>query len=229
MKRLVTSVLGVLAIVVSLLVTADAASATVVRAQSVTISGYARVGLPLRGEIAVDTGWNCDNDCGRLRYQWMVNGRKIRGATKSTFMLSAKYKGMKVTLRASAQWSPTLTYAGTSRAVKVLSRNAVVVSRRVTGAACPSKRQIVSAVHRALADGTLKGHIPQATLGVCARVYAGGSYVTAGTDGFGGPVSNANPMLLKRSGTTWNLIDRYPACERPHFPKRVYEYVCVGS
>ena len=51
-----------------------------------------------------------------LCYQWYAGGAKIKGATKSTFKITSKQKGKKITVKVTAKKSGYQTVTKTSKA-----------------------------------------------------------------------------------------------------------------
>jgi hypothetical protein len=84
----------------------SAAKAAFVKAPTPKIVGKAKVGRTLKVKVGK---WSPK---GKLRYQWLRGGKKIRGATKVTYKLKAADRGKRITVKVTA------TKSGYATAVK---------------------------------------------------------------------------------------------------------------
>jgi len=96
---------------------ASTASATVAAGKLATtkprVKGTVRVGRTLR---VVSGDWTSGT---RLTYRWYANGKKIAGATKARYSVSAKFAGKKITVRVTGKKSGYTTVAKRSVAKRV--------------------------------------------------------------------------------------------------------------
>ncbi|TJY69169.1 hypothetical protein E4J89_11440 [Arthrobacter sp. CAU 1506] len=88
------------------------AAGTISATKAFKISGTARYGSTLK----VSQGWTPGV---KITYQWYRNGKPVKGATKSSFALSAKDIGAKITVRATVTKPGYSSRAVTAKAVSV--------------------------------------------------------------------------------------------------------------
>ncbi|MFT4470417.1 hypothetical protein ACMX2H_10985 [Arthrobacter sulfonylureivorans] len=88
------------------------AAGTISATKAFKISGTARYGSTLK----VSQGWTPGV---KIAYQWYRNGKSVKGATKSSFTLSAKDIGAKITVRATVTKPGYSSRAVTAKAVSV--------------------------------------------------------------------------------------------------------------
>lgn len=83
---------------------------------NVTISGKARAGSRLTAKSA----WNLAD--AKLSYQWVRNGKAIKGATASTYKVATKDKGHRISVTVTASHPAHMDAAATSASVKISKR-----------------------------------------------------------------------------------------------------------
>ena len=84
-----------------------------------TIHGKAKAGKKLTAEPGA---WTAPGSAVTLTYQWFVNGKAIKGATKAKLKLTKNLKGKKVTVQVTGSAAGCTTVDETSKAVKVQGR-----------------------------------------------------------------------------------------------------------
>ena len=84
-----------------------------------TIHGKAKVGKKLTAEPGT---WSANGTAVTLAYQWFVNGKAIKGATKAKLKLTKKLKGKKVTVQVTGSAAGYTTVDETSKATRVQGR-----------------------------------------------------------------------------------------------------------
>lgn len=80
------------------------------------IKGTAKVGKTLKASAG---SWS---PSASYKYQWMANGKVIKGATKSSFKLTKSQSGKKITVKVTATKSGYNTKSATSKATKKVSK-----------------------------------------------------------------------------------------------------------
>jgi len=75
------------------------------------IRGIARVGKRL---LVRPGTWSADGSKVRLRYQWFVNGKAIRGATKAHLKILRAYRGKKIRVKVTGRATGHATATRTS-------------------------------------------------------------------------------------------------------------------
>ena len=105
-------------------------AAGVLSAPRPKISGTVRVG----NKVSAWRGtWS--PSASTYRYQWRVNGAKIKGATKSTYTLPSKYAGKKLTVTVTGSRSGYTTKTVTSSSTRILRVYSRTSAPKVSGSA----------------------------------------------------------------------------------------------
>jgi ribosomal protein L11 len=148
----------------SVTVTVKAAPKKLTATPTPKISGSAVVGKTL---TAKPGAWKPSS---KLAYQWYAGGAKIKGATKSTFKITSKQKGKKITVKVTGTKAGYTTVTKTSKATaKVVSAFTKAPTPKITGTAKVGKKLTAKA-------GTWS---PKPTLSY--QWYAGGSKIKGAT------------------------------------------------
>ncbi|MGC4153237.1 MAG: hypothetical protein QM628_09170 [Propionicimonas sp.] len=106
------------------------ATAKVATAATPKVKGTAKVGKTLE---VLKGSWTKGTKFG---YQWLANGSKIEGATKSSLKLTSSLKGKKITVRVTGEKSGYATVTKTSKATKKVAGVKPSV-KRGSGYDCP--------------------------------------------------------------------------------------------
>jgi hypothetical protein len=78
------------------------------------ITGTTKVGRRLTAKPGTWKAGTTLLTSGHLHYQWFVNGKRISGATHTTFFLARKYQGTRVTVRVTGWWTGYATVGRSS-------------------------------------------------------------------------------------------------------------------
>lgn len=105
-------------------------TATKIKPAKVTITGKAVVGSKLRAKT---TKWKPSGT--KLSYSWLRNGKKISGATKSSYTLTAKDRGKRISVKVT----------GTKRGAKKIVRTSAKTKAVAPGKISPASVRIVGA------------------------------------------------------------------------------------
>lgn len=122
----------------------SAATTKVAIASTPTISGTAKVGKKL---TAKPGHWSSST---RFSYQWSANGKKIPGATASTYTIGSSIKGKKVTVTVTGRKAGYATVTKTSRATATVTSAPAATpkpkpsgsAKPVSASSCPSSHPI---------------------------------------------------------------------------------------
>ena len=96
--------------------TEEGAGLATLRAPRPVVLGKAQVGRRLEGKVG---RWTAG---ARLRYQWLADGKRIRGATRASFRITSKVRGKRLSLRVRGTKQGYTTATVTSRRTKPVRR-----------------------------------------------------------------------------------------------------------